>query len=302
MSRASDPIRRLVCGYASPIRERKIMVMLEGFADDSGSSRAPSDGDFFMLCGYVSTAARWEGFAEEWDRTCSGAPPTPDFKMTRAMRRGSSPKGSYGITEPQRDQRIAELVDVINKWTLIRVSCVMRKSGYDAIVRGRVPSGIDSPYFLEFYTVMVCVAEFMERCGLSGKVDWVFDDQGQLGHEVNRYYEAIRAVAAPHIRERLGASPIFRNDTQMLPLKAADMLAWSLRRHHELEQPNGQNVADYLDRMLGKKYGAYAKIEGTGLEIFVEHFPRGALAINSDVQWHLPRPDQNYSEAIFGKV
>lgn len=283
---AADPIVGLVCGYPSPLREKKIIVVLKGFADDSGSSGGNRDGDHFAIAGFLGTAAGWVHFADEWDAECRSHPATLDFHMAKAMRPIGSREG-YVWTEAERRQRIENLVSIIIRWAALRVSCVVLKSGYNAIVKGKIPAAIDSPYFLLFYTAITAAADYMAKERMEGTIDWVFDDQGDLGNEVGGYYNFIRDRCPPFIKPKLGAAPIFRHDRDMLPLKAADILAWSLRRHHALEQPIGQAVKPHLDRLLGKTYGVMAKIDGAELSAFVANLPHG-LAINAQVQHHFP--------------
>ena len=42
-------------------------------------------------------------------------------------------------------------------------------------------------------------------------------------------WDIIKALADPEVAELLGATPQFRDDKELLPLQAADMLAWWIR-------------------------------------------------------------------------
>ncbi len=53
----------LVCGYATPYRRRKLLLMLKGYIDDSGSEPSAPD---FVLAGYVLPAEVWAHFSDEW--------------------------------------------------------------------------------------------------------------------------------------------------------------------------------------------------------------------------------------------
>lgn len=287
---AADSIARLVCCYSPPLRERKIIVVLDGYVDDSGASGDQRDGDHFMLAGYVACAESWMRFSEEWDIECAKEPPTPDFKMSKAMRPvDSGDDDGYVWTEAQRDLRIGNLAAIVNRWTLLRVSCATRKSGYENIIKGNVPRQIDSIFFMPFFTVITAVAHYMTQYGLAGTVDWVFDDMSKAGLRARKHYEWIKEHADPFIKARLGAEPIFRNDSQVLPLKAADMLAWSLRRHHSVEQPAGAAVGPILERLLSEKYGVMTKIEGHHMDQFVRGIRHNTLAVVADMQSHYPK-------------
>jgi hypothetical protein len=47
------------------------------------------------------------------------------------------------------------------------------------------------------------------------------------------WYEAIKECQKPEIKALMGSAPIFQDDEKVLPLQAADMIAWHLRRRRE---------------------------------------------------------------------
>src|ERR1051326_5587894 len=86
MTPRQDPaahIKALVCGFASPLREKRLLAMLVAYVDDSGSDE---NDHAFILAGFVSTSEDWVRFSDEWDVLCGQDPQTPDFKMKVAER------------------------------------------------------------------------------------------------------------------------------------------------------------------------------------------------------------------------
>lgn len=264
-------------------------MALQGYADDSGTSEGNRDGDILILAGYVAAAENWARLSEAWEAECRKSPATSDFKMAKAMRPIGSEEG-YEWSDRQREERIAELVRIVNRWTELRVSCALMKSGYREFVQGKVAPGIDSPYFLAFYTLMFAAADHMAKRGMEGAVDWVFEEQGKLGRRTSRYYDYIRENAGPVCGPRMGARPVFRHDSALIPLKAADMLAWSLRRYHAVEQPAGQNASPALEQLLSEKYGVMSKLDGGNLRMAADLLPRGTLPITASVRHYFPHP------------
>lgn len=67
--------------------------------------------------------------------------------------------------------------------------------------------------------------------------------------ECVRWYRWIKQhpLFSATLRRRLGSTPIFRDDDAVLPLKAADMHAWHLRRHLNEEQPKKIPAGEYLN-------------------------------------------------------
>jgi hypothetical protein len=249
--------------------------------DDSGSGEGKTRGNIFTLCGFLATADRWESFSRKWEEICDQEPRTPNFKMRKAYR-----LKEYGWTEQQRDTRIAQLVALIRERSQYRIESIVAWPNYDRVVRGKVPADIDSPYFLLFYNVIFAFSEFMAAAGIEGTVDWIFDCQGSIGLEALKWYEFIRANAAPHIQKRLGATPVFLDDDSFLPLKAADLHAWQMRRHLDREQPSNLAPNAHLDDLLGI-HGTTSIIQGEHLEEFVGNIHHGLL-LKSDMKHFLP--------------
>lgn len=243
----SDGIKALVCGFPERVRGNRCLVVLQGFVDDSRTSDGAGHANAFVLGGFLAVADDWTGFSDDFESTCDRYPKTPDWHMCEAFRL----KGRYKWRdETERDARIRELVAVILKWARYRLDTVVSGGNYDMIVRGKLPKEIDDPYFLCFYSLILSAAEFMNKANLEGTVDFVFDEQGKLGAECVRWYYWVKQNSSPDVQKRLGSTPIFRHDRDVLPLKAADIYAWQIRRHLSQEQPTGIPHNDNTEALL----------------------------------------------------
>jgi hypothetical protein len=260
-------------------------VILNGFVDDSGSGGGSDRGNIFVLAGFVASPERWDRFSNEWARICDQEPKTSDFHIQTDVRLLNK-DGSLRWTKPQRDARIRELVDLTKAQAQYRVESVLAWPNYDRVVKGKIPIELDSPYFLCFYNVIISFAEFMDKAHIEGVVDWVFDEQGRIGHDAIRWYDFIKTNIHARVHNRLGGKPIFRHDKTILPLKACDIWAWQIRRHLDKEQPHGIEHNDYIDSLLGL-HGVSNVIEGEHLEEFVANIGRG-LMLKSSANYFLP--------------
>lgn len=201
-------------------------MVLCGYADDSADDKSA-----YVVAGWVSTAEKWGEFTEDFEK--AGLPRSLHMKTER-RRRG------------KRVQTLAALATVHG---LYRADCVLHRGNYQNIVKGRIAPELDSPYFVLFYQLILSVARLMDKTEWDGTVDWVFDDQGKIGIHAVRWYDFIKKHASPNLKKRLGNTPVFRDDTKELPLKAADLFAWQIRRYIALEQPNGIQPNDILLRL-----------------------------------------------------
>jgi hypothetical protein len=262
------------------------MVVLQGFVDESDKAIDQKSGNVYLLARFVATAPLWEEFSVEWERICAQEPKTPDFHMRHAHR-----LKQYKWTEPQRDKRIGELVALIRGKANYRIDAVLAKPNYERIVRGKIPKEIDDPYFILFYNVILAMAEFMDLLGLSGKVRFVFDkyDPVMEGRCVD-WYNWIKGHVASRVSRRLGGTPNFEDDKEVLPLKAADLFAWQIRRHLNEEQPRGLAVNDTLDSIMGM-HGVSCNVRGEDLENLVSSITHG-LFLQSHAGYLLPHSEE----------
>ena len=268
VSRVSYKIGRLVCGFPARLRRNRCIVVLEGFVDDSGTGH----GKVAVLAGFLSTAERWKSFSDHLKNLCEQEPRTPDFKMEKA----AGFRAYYRATRKDLDKRIEDVAALVRAHAMYRVDVVVGHDAYEDIVRGKVPSEIDSPYFGLFYTVILAAASFMDKASIEGTVDFVFDEQGKIGRESRDWYYFIRERVEPRIQRRMGAEPIFRDNKDVLPLKAADVLAWQIRRHLDLEQPEGVAHNEIVDSILAMQ-GVSCQIRPEHLEEFVANIGYGLL-------------------------
>ena len=64
-----------------------------------------------------------------------------------------------GWTVPLRDQRIMELIELIEELNPPRLYCFLRRSGFDVFVKGIIRGdAFSDPYFLLFYHLILSIA------------------------------------------------------------------------------------------------------------------------------------------------
>ena len=258
----SRRVQSLMVGYSRAERERRWLVMLKYFADDSGSHT--SQNGLYVLAGYLMEERRWEDFADLWDAQLK----RPNFfpikycRMTNALE-GDGP--FVGIREEFRKRKVSDLAGVINECHPTAIGCTMSWKNYNSIVKGNVDPRLDNPYAILFFQVMKGVAELqikfndevpeeikkeIEReTGVEiaiKPVEFIFDDQGPAGDQCLRWWGSLRAKVGVHSTV-IGNTPQFKDDRLLLPLQAADMLAWHIRREFEYPHENRKDVFDLIN-------------------------------------------------------
>jgi len=290
-------------------------VVLKAFIDDSGSDGpqppgrdGKTRGNIFTLAGFMSTAEQWEMFSDKWEVLSNEPPQTPDFKMVKAYRKGGPDSYRWKSVE-ERDEKIVRFTDIITAHAGYRLQMHMPWPDYLSIVKGQVPENIDSPYFLLFHNIIVCSANFMDLMQLDGTVDFIFDYQGKfgenaLGEDENgdaravNWHRIIRSLVPDRVKSRMGSTPIFRHDKDVLPLKAADLYAWQIRRYYDVQQPRGELEVNETLRSIYDMYGCESRIRGPHLEDFVISYKKGILSLNADLRHFVPKGKyQSYEDS-----
>lgn len=175
-------------------------------------------------------------------------------------------------------------MSIILKNARYRVDTVLARPNYDLAVRGRLPQQIDDPYFICFYNLILGAGHLLNKLGVEGTVDWIFDEQGPIGLEAVRWYYWVRGNAPGDVQRRLGSTPIFRDDNAVLPLKAADIFAWQIRRFLAEEQPRGIPHNDNLDQLMSL-HGVSCYMRPIDLESLVES---SGIRLQASCEFFLP--------------
>ena len=194
--------------------------MLKCYIDDSGSG---GDSKWFVLAGYVGTVAGWDRFDEAWRNALDDHPRIDYFKSSEAERLRDQ---FCGFTEQQRDAKIDALIEVIGSCADRALSGRMRQRDYNEIAKGQIPERYDSPYYLLFPTI-IAAAVGMERIEGKGEpIEFVFD--------TDQRFERLKYEMVTKLRPLRSFSGLLNvsycDDKEALPLQAADLLAWQIRR------------------------------------------------------------------------
>ena len=91
------------------------------------------------------------------------------------------------------------------------------------------PGYLDNPYILAFRALFDFTAQYQHELGIAGPIDFIFDKRGEK-KKVLEGFEVFKKHCREDIRGRLGTEPRFEDDEDYLPLQAADLLAWHIRK------------------------------------------------------------------------
>jgi len=199
--------------------DRQKAMALQAYIDDSRS------GGKFVLAGYVAPAEIWAAFSNEWRELLGMRPSLEYFKMSEMA--GSS----------ERLERSSWFYRVIERHVTAAVSCVIDMPGLVKAVRefNWPPNFVnlhelENPYYFAFKAIIDGFAQYQERLGLDLPIDFIFDDQTEKAVILQGWMDAMKLASEPKFRRFMGKTPLYRDDKLDLPLQAADLYAWWVRK------------------------------------------------------------------------
>ncbi len=193
--------------------------MLQCFVDASGKG----DPRRLVLAGYIAPVEAWEQFSIAWKARLNEAK-LPYFKMTEQRAKPEIAGHFYRLTE-EYDIRAAiscviSTVDLIHVFKLINWP-----HGWINL------EAFSNPYYFAFKAIIDVLAQHQNELGLTDPVDFIFDSENESINTL-KYYRLIKENSAPEA-SLMGDLPIYRKDQETMPLQAADLYAWWVRKWEE---------------------------------------------------------------------
>jgi uncharacterized protein DUF3800 len=229
--RPAAPIWAFLSGYAPAVRRGKGLAFFRAFTDDSVADTG--DRRLFMA-GYLNRADTWARFSEAFDEEQHADPPIQYLKMTEAH----NLRGQFeGWCATKRDEKLAGLARIIRHFEPFSFQFSINREQYYQIVQPTSPYGFGDPYFTACFGIVSGLARFAAVQGAKTPIEFIFDRQDSASDNVDLFFDFLLANLPRASRRLINGKPIFRDDKELLPLQAADMLVWHLRREHETGQP-----------------------------------------------------------------
>jgi len=204
-------------------------VPIQVFVDDSGMI---GQGPYFVMAGLIGRAEQWSLFSDDWKKCLNASPRIGQLKMRDAAARGGD---FYGFSEKERNQKLIDLLGVIDAHRPTLLDVVLDLSAFDDTIRNFAGKPHNNPYFIGYLMMMLAVAyELLDR-GARERFEAIFDEHEQLAPQLKKWYPILRSMALVEekVRAILPVDPLFRSDDEFMPLQACDLFAWWSRQFHE---------------------------------------------------------------------
>lgn len=217
-------IWKLVCGLPESRAKAKRLLMLQVYIDDSGK---PDQSEVQVLAGYLASAERWAAFSNEW-QSILDENGIAEFHMSEAWRlsrRYQSPL--------VRNALLVRLIECIQCYA---EHAFVSSLPYDAYHHWFATKEAPQfrflrPYFFGFHSVLTQVYQYAFHNRFNQRVEVIFDEQGGESQRlILNAMDEFRSIADREFPGLVIPTPSFQSDRDALPLQAADMLAWLVRR------------------------------------------------------------------------
>jgi hypothetical protein len=204
------------------------MVFLQSYADDSASD----DGDQrLFMAGFVGLAQNWAAFSDDWHWALKhGGPPIDYLRMVEAQ---SLRNQFQNWNKQDRNKKLLLLAEIIRSYPLMSFEFSVSRKTFIKHVKPHAPRGVAKPHFTaNFHTVSGISRHFENQSDI--KIEFIFDEQDGVDADVYLFFEYMRRNIPEKAREIIIGFPMFKNDKEVVPLQAADMAAWFVRRAHQM--------------------------------------------------------------------
>jgi len=230
MSNPAERLREFYCGLTDERWERRLIMPLQFFMDESGN--APNQ-QVIACAGLLATGPRWQAFLRDWEAARLRAPAVAAVKYCDVKNLAGEFHREKGWTEQLRDQRLAEFVALIRKHCLGLIWTGLHHEHFQKYVRS-VPSVYrcllsDMPNAIVAGSATLLAGSLLHALGLTAKCDAFFD-------EIEQQQEALIFDLWPDYRDNAANAfgldsmqfcrrPHFVTDEDYPMLQASDLMA-----------------------------------------------------------------------------
>jgi hypothetical protein len=216
----SDLILALVEGLPSPNRQRRPLMILRSYIDDSDINQ----GAFSILAGWIGPADRWAMFADDWQAALTMRN-LKRFKMSEFLRGGGE---FFEWSEDEKSFFIKYLMNLIRERAFKGIAIILPSDVYSMVFK-KVMRPFNIPYSVLLFSLVSNTIQRFDYPDVD-RIDFVFDIQNGQSKYIIDQWDIFKRSAPDRLKSRLGDPPIFRSDETTLPLQAADLYAGWVRR------------------------------------------------------------------------
>lgn len=199
--------------------------MITAYFDDSGTS---PNNDVAAVGGYLGTKYQWDQFITHWQRLLKDYGVEQMHHTDLENLRGEFTAES-GWSPTRRNEFVRKAQRIIKRYTYIAVGCAVIRKDFDEVLPELIKKYYGGPYG---WCAQECIRQASNWCedAKHGQaINWVFEagtkGSGQIEFFLNKSY------ANPKIRQLLRLNGWAFKGKDIIPLQAADVVAYEIYKH-----------------------------------------------------------------------
>lgn len=193
---------------------------MQFFVDDSGVGAAP----VYVLAGLFASAEKWERFSNDWRAFLDAEPTLKYWKTTQAI----NFRGQFTYWDREaRDKKLREAVSLFDSYNFQMFGIYVLHSHFEEMLK---PLEMH-PYPFLLQRLQIGLGVFLSDIDEANTpVEFIFDNHDYTKKHASESWASFREFAPQRYKGTIARLPIFRDEKEALPLQAADLLAWYLRK------------------------------------------------------------------------
>lgn len=195
--------------------------MLQAAFDESETQHGELRGRLFVLAGYVATVDRWQAFTGEWSEALRRFTNGEPFSMAEANRLWNAER---------LEEQVGYLQGLINNHAEFGFGVICDPAMLDEYLHDTPFHKVGKPHFFCVHHIVTRLLMIAEERIAGRKIDFIFDRGRTQLKEIASYWDELMEGAPPRVRELVPNEPSIRSNRDFVPIQAADMAAWWMRR------------------------------------------------------------------------
>jgi hypothetical protein len=202
---------------------RRLLAGIVGLFDDSGTDL---QGPVVVLAGVAIESDTLTEFSRAWELALAEHPKIKYLKMSEA----GDFRGEFKDWEAgDRNAKLLRLAEALRPYAVLGYGAGLTMPDYQAVI-GKLRLRRVNPYIVLFHQVVYGLGRELVDDPCCASIRFVFDEQGKPGKRAAKALKAIWHCVPEEIRLLIPEDPEFKDEKIFLPLQAADLMAWCIRR------------------------------------------------------------------------
>jgi uncharacterized protein YlaI len=237
------PIRRLSPATNPP--DDWLVCVFKTYLDGSWSDGC------IGLASWIATEREWDRFEREWHDTVYVGQRMPDGIHMRHF--SQLVKTFAGKDRVQAEHAVSVAVNYLaglHDWMYRRYSCVVKEDDY-VRAQAQCPRLANKPihaFLVNHCTGRIFTPRFQETGDPEANIHIIFDAGEKFMEHIHEVWRVEKDDSTSWARFVSAVTDINNSKNQILPMQAADVLAWVSRRQRALN-----NCANWFDPLCGQK-------------------------------------------------